>query len=86
MNSSRSFLKRLMIVYMILLVGVALTNYIIDPYFCYRESSMEKYFSWDQRYSPSSSNVLVCIYLGSHVSKSHSVPMDVNVQCGTLNS
>lgn len=41
MNSSRSFLKRLMIVYMILLVGVALTNYIIDPYFCYRESSME---------------------------------------------
>ncbi len=52
MNSSRSFLKRLMIVYMILLVGVALTNYIIDPYFCYRESSMEKYFSWDQRYSP----------------------------------
>lgn len=52
MNSSRSFLKRLMIVYMILLVGVALTNYIIDPFFCYRESGMEKYFSWDQRYAP----------------------------------
>lgn len=94
----KQFIKKFIMLYIILISAVATINFIIDPYFVYRISDFSQYFSWTQTSSPTwkygqtkhysgYDSVWVGSSVSSHVDPDYvSSVLDVNCVCAVMAS